>query len=154
MNYKIILNNDLDLEKYNYNRPIKIIPVETTSNEESGIYFFNGLKIEYYIDFLSNITQKIGIGYNTSSVDFGPYTATGWDDDDISIPENQVLLETFVGSSFLDIFDFYSLCLQFTQKALEAVNVFKLKEKGIVDDQWIQQIQSFISTLEKLLESR
>jgi len=150
MNYKIILNNDKDLAKYNYNRPVKIVALKDNLPEESGMYFFNGLKIDEYLFFLSNAIQKIGTGYNTSGVGFGPYTATGWDSNDISIPENQVLLGTFVGDTFLDILDFYDLCLQLVQTALEAVEVFQLKEKGIVDAQWIQQMQDFIPILDKL----
>ncbi|SFD54291.1 hypothetical protein SAMN05518672_102363 [Chitinophaga sp. CF118] len=49
---------------------------------------------------------------------------------------------------------FYELSLQLGEKALEAADLFKFKEKGTVDDKWEQEIISAILELKELLKSK
>ena len=67
---------------------------------------------------------------------------------EVSIPENKVVFTSLDILFFMFKVEFFKLCLQFANKALEAMEVFGLKEKGIVDDKWEQEIKDLIPKIE------
>ncbi len=139
---------------HRYTKPIQVEVLEGDTSEKNGIYFFGVIRVIDYLPFLQNAINRSSAGYNnTSSAHFGPYEAIGIDEDDYSIPENQVLLSTYTGHTFLSLLDFYNLCLQLVEKSLEAVELYDLKGKGVVDDKWVKEMQEMTPKIKEVIRS-
>ncbi|MGZ4054944.1 MAG: hypothetical protein ACXVPU_16600 [Bacteroidia bacterium] len=74
------------------------------------------------------------------------------DDNEIFVPKGQVGFSVFEEITLIDKKDFFHLCVEFAEKAIEAVNVFDLKDRKIVDDEWIIKINELIPKLKKKYE--
>ena len=65
------------------------------------------------------------------------------------------MVETFILDTItlLTKAEFFDIVLQLAKKALEAVTIFHLKEKGLVDDVWISKVKAAIPQLKAKLKN-
>lgn len=128
-----ILIDDKILDSYN---PIGIMPSIKTKN---------------IINFFENvINEKDYSEMEYSWVIFGEDKN---DEGEIVIPKNMVGFSIFDDRTIISKVDFFQLCLQMAEKAIEAVNVFKLKEEKIINEEWIANIKDVIPLLQKKIKT-
>ncbi len=154
MQYILDILEQKELEKLNYSIIVRIKKINNDLiDEEDGINLFNVIKVKQYIHFLGNSLKQIGVGYNESmATTFGPDPGSEWDD--ISpVPANQVKLETYLGERIILLSEFYKLCLQLVEKSLEAVELYDLKGKGVVDDKWVKEMQEMTPKIKEVIRS-
>jgi hypothetical protein len=106
------------------------------------ISILTSIKIDKYPDFLQNMTQeKDYSGMEYSWILFGEVRN---DENEIFVPKNKVGFAIFEDITLIDKKDFFGICLNFAEKAIEAVDLLKLKEKQFVDNCWIEKIKDLI----------
>jgi hypothetical protein len=147
--YSIILNK----ERFSLiQKPFYI----TYSNGEeidfntNAIGYVAAKKIEDIPAFLQNVIEEKGQNYNSSGFWFGPVT----EGDKVWVEAGMVEVYVMDVTTLISFDDFIELSLQLANKALEAVEDFQLKEKGLVDDRWIDGIKIAKLKLEEKLDSK
>lgn len=101
---------------------------------------------EYLNNFIKELDYDIS---EYSSIIFGELKN---DEGRILIPSGMVGFSIFDDRTLISKLEFYTLCLQMANKSLEAVNLFNLKEKNIVDDNWIISIKNLIPMIEEKIK--
>ena len=130
-----VFNSILDIERKD-STPIDF------NNE--GIGFIPSIKIQDYILFLNEVINEGSMGYNYSGFCFGPITEAGR----VWLKDGLVEVYVMEAKTRLTKRDFFELTLDFAYKALEAVKILDLKNKGFVDDAWVLGIKDAIPHLE------
>lgn len=95
----------------------------------------------------SSITEK-GYDYNNSGMSFGPVT-----DGDIELAsKDSVMFYVMDVTAVVSKLEFFLLLKELSQKALEAVDLFDLKARGLVDDKWVQDVKELLPALEEKIQ--
>jgi len=139
MIYKIILASLKEAEKFRYSNGGLVRIKKEGHNEhdvEAVMGLFSGLRRKDYPTFLEECTNRWGHYVGEMGFEKGPV-----DEEGVIIKEGEVLIVTYVSEKTISVSDFHKLSYEFGNKALEAVEFFNLKEKGLVDDNWISRIQ-------------
>lgn len=99
---------------------------------------------------MENSISRIGRAYaDYGAIVFGPWEGSPGDESDPPIPDEWVWMGTFSGQNEISDFEFYSLCLQFAEKALDALDVFEMKKQDLINDDWIERIKKTIPKLKE-----
>ncbi|SFD54315.1 hypothetical protein SAMN05518672_102364 [Chitinophaga sp. CF118] len=119
---------------------------EIDFNSEGIGYIVAGTTHEIPV-LLKNILERGGQNSEYCGIDIGPMI----DADIIWIDEGLVRIYVMDTGTVITYKEFYELSLQIAEKALEAMTVFQLKEKGKVDDKWEDDIRKCIPLLKEKL---
>lgn len=140
MSYTIEFMDINKVRAYRYTRVIEVyLDGERVLFEDPIAGFYSNLELKEYPKFL-NDSDKMAGGYpNEISFYKGPLK-----EGKLDISESEVVLNTYVGLKKIKINKFDLLNMQLANKALNAVTMFKLKERGIVNDDWIEAIKKWI----------
>jgi hypothetical protein len=102
------------------------------------------IKIKDIPSFLEDAIKEKGLQEEYSGYHFGPVT----EGENILLPKGMVNVFIMDTNTIITEREFYDTVLQIARKALEAVDVFQLREKGLVNDFWIGRIKHAIPQLE------
>lgn len=135
-----VFNSILDIERKD--------GIAVDFNKE-GIGFIPSIKLQDYIPFLDEVIREGGMSYNYSGFNFGPIVEAG----KVWLEDGLVEIYVMEAKTILTKRDFFELALEFANKALEAVTLLDLKNRGFVDDAWVLGIKEAIPTLEAKLKN-
>jgi len=96
--------------------------------------------------FLKNILEK---GYDKSHYS-GCMTGPVNLGDDTLLAEDLADVWVMETHTIIPVKDFYDICVQIAEKSLEAITVFNLKASGKIDNQWEEDIKSYLPKLKQL----
>ncbi|MFN7911682.1 MAG: hypothetical protein ACK5QC_07635 [Bacteroidota bacterium] len=102
---------------------------------------------EYLKNFINELDYDIS---EYSSIMFGEDRN---DEGEIVIPKNMVGFSIFEDRTLISKSEFYNLCLQMANIALEAAEMFNLKNRNIVDDNWIGSIKDLVPKIEEKIKN-
>ena len=121
---------------------------EIDFNKE-GIGVLVSVEVKDIPSFIENAIAEKGLQEEYAGYSFGPVT----EGEKIWVEAGMV--ETFILDTItlLTKAEFFDIILQLAKKALEAVTIFHLKEKGLVDDVWISKVKAAIPQLEAKLKN-
>jgi hypothetical protein len=149
MNYKIILEDRSQKLGIPYYWRISKNgnPLEY---EDLTDIFLSRKSVSYIPVLLNNYCKEVNCYANEEAILFGEaFNDLG----ELIVPKFMVGFSLFIYITLLNIKDFYILCLDFAEKAIAAVRMFGLKEKEIVNDEWIESIKKLIPKIkEKIFE--
>ncbi|PWV48781.1 hypothetical protein [Chitinophaga sp. S165] len=133
-------------DNVNEEQPFVITHIfENRIEEDSAIQIFRDIFIKDVLVFVENVLQGTNYSSGNNGFIYGPYITDDivWVDEGIVEMYNE---NETIGFSYRQ---FYLLTMHLAEKALEAMNHFDLKAKGIVDDNWETSIQHSILLLKK-----
>jgi hypothetical protein len=123
------------------------------NSTEFTINAINNFELNDYKFFLSAVVNEQSFGrglsgFTMSDKEIDDRITCAGDEGILYIPVDKVVLSEYEDSILFSKVEFFKLCLQFAHKALEAMEVFNLKEKGIVDKKWEEEIKELIPKIE------
>lgn len=114
-----------------------------------GIGIVSSLKMHEIPHFVEKVLEARGLHEEYSGFSFGPVE----DEGRMMVEPGHVQLYIMDTDTILTQREFFELALQLVNKALEAVDVFQLKEKKVVDNKWIEKVKSYIPALQAKLKN-
>ncbi|HET6226688.1 MAG TPA: hypothetical protein VFF27_10435 [Bacteroidia bacterium] len=147
-NYLISLNS-AHVDKHSVLFDMRYANGDEIDFNNEGIGVLSSVKIKDIPSFLEDAINEKGLQEEYSGYHFGPVT----EGEKILVPKGLVNVFIMDTNTILTKDEFYDTVLQIARKALEAVDVFHLKDKGIVDDFWTGRIKHAIPKLEAKLKN-
>ncbi|SFD54363.1 hypothetical protein SAMN05518672_102366 [Chitinophaga sp. CF118] len=145
--YQIILDED-KMNRLNKPLSMRYANGEKIDFNNEGIGYIVARRTDEIPILLKNILED-GEGYASeySGFTMGPMT----EGDIIWLDQGLVRVFVMDTHTIITYKEFYELSLQIAEKALEAMTIFELKEKGKVDDKWEEDIRKYIPLLKEQL---
>ena len=152
MEYELVLTDKYINGKSKYNILFEIKRIDDCWIDSSFdlIGLLPGIWIQNYPSFLNNCVRE----WDYSQIEYS-YLIFGEDIDDdglINVPLNYVGFSVMEDISLIDKNRFFKLVLQFAEKAIEGVEKFKLLDREIVDNNWIESIIGVIPQIKLKVE--
>lgn len=144
-----VLADDKRLKTFNRIFAISRVDGKQIDFNLEGIGFIPSLKVQDIPVFLSETIEEGSMSYEYSGFCFGPIT------EGEQVWLNAGLVEIYVmkDKTVLPTKDFFELGLEIAHRALEAVATLQLKERGFIDENWIERISESIPKLEAKLKA-
>lgn len=137
------------MEKFSKPFHISYENQEEIDFNQEGIGFLVSAKIKDIPLFLERVVEEDCFSYEYSGFCFGPITEGEKTLLEKGLVEVYVMdTKTIISNAVM-----FDISLQLAHRAIEAVEVFHLKEKGLVDDTWIEKVKHSIPQLETKLKN-
>jgi hypothetical protein len=117
--------------------------------DNEGIGIIPSLKMHEIPHFIEKVLEETGFHQEYSGFSFGPVI----DEGRTIVESGYVKLYILNTDTILTEREFFEVTLQLANKALEAVDQFQLKEKKIIDNNWIEKVKLFIPALQTKIKN-
>ncbi|MFL1894051.1 hypothetical protein ACJRPK_00010 [Aquimarina sp. 2-A2] len=140
--YNLIITHKYLVKGFNRLFDIERIDNKHIDKHQDLVGLIPSIRIENFPIFLTNCIKEWDFSQmEYSEIIFGEHKD---DEDEIKVPMNYVGFNVMEDISVLDKSQFFSLVLQFAEKALKGVKEFQLIDKEIVDNNWVKSIIEII----------
>ena len=145
----LITLNDQYMEKFSIPFDICYSNGEEIDFNNEGIGLIPSVEIKNIPDYLYSMIEEKSFHREESGIFFGPIT----EGNEIIVEKGSVDVHIMDTSTIISKKEFFEILLQMAHKALEAVDVFQLKEKRLVDHWWIDRVKYAIPQIEAKLKN-